>query len=43
MLKILIVEDEEAISDLIRIHLTRAGYVCEQAFEGKEGADKICS
>lgn len=43
MLKILIVEDEEAISDLIRIHLTRAGYVCEQAFDGKEGADKICS
>ena len=42
-MKILIVEDEEAISDLIRIHLTRAGYVCEQAFDGKEGADKICS
>ena len=43
MLKILIVEDEEAISDLIRMHLTREGYVCEQAFDGKEGADKICS
>ena len=43
MLRILIVEDEEAISDLIRMHLTRAGYVCEQAFDGKEGADKICS
>ena len=43
MLKILIVEDEEAICDLIRMHLTRAGYVCEQAFDGKEGADKICS
>ena len=43
MLKILIVEDEEAISDLIRMHLTRAGYVFEQAFDGKEGADKICS
>ena len=43
MIKILIVEDEEAISDLIRMHLTRAGYVCEQAFDGKEGADKICS
>lgn len=43
MLKILIVEDEEAISDLIRMHLTRAGYACEQAFDGKEGADKICS
>lgn len=42
MLKILIVEDEEAISDLIRMHLTRAGYACEQAFDGKEGADKIC-
>lgn len=43
MLKILIVEDEEAISDLIRMHLTRTGYACEQAFDGKEGADKICS
>lgn len=43
MLKILIVEDEEAISDLIRMHLTRAGYSCDQAFDGKTGADKICS
>lgn len=41
MIKILIVEDEEAISDLIRMHLTRAGYVCEQAFDGKEAADHI--
>ena len=41
MIKILIVEDEEAISDLIRIHLTRAGYICEQAFDGKEAADHI--
>ena len=41
MIKILIVEDEEAISDLIRMHLIRAGYVCEQAFDGKEAADHI--
>ena len=43
MIKILIVEDEEAISDLIRIHLTRAGYICEQAFDGKEAADHIAA
>lgn len=43
MLKILIVEDEEAICDLIRMHLTRAGYSCDQAFDGKTAADKICS
>ncbi len=41
MIRILIVEDEEAISDLIRMHLIRAGYVCEQAFDGKEAADHI--
>ena len=41
MIKILIVEDEEAISDLIRMHLTRAGYGCEQAFDGREAADFI--
>lgn len=43
MITILIVEDEEAISDLIRMHLTRAGYRCEQAFDGKEAADCIAA
>ena len=39
MIKILIVEDEPAISDLIRINLTRAGYDCTTAFDGKKAAD----
>ncbi len=43
MIKILIVEDEESISDLIRMHLSRNGYSCEQAFDGKEAADCIAS
>ena len=34
MTKILIVEDEEAISDLIKMSLTKAGYHCEQAMDG---------
>ena len=41
MLKILIVEDEEPISNLIRMNLGKAGYQCETAFDGEEAADKI--
>lgn len=41
MIKILIVEDEEAISDLIKMSLTKAGYHCEQAMDGLEAADCI--
>lgn len=41
MTKILIVEDEEAISDLIKMSLTKAGYHCEQAMDGLEAADCI--
>lgn len=41
MIKILIVEDEEPISNLIRMSLTKAGYHCEQAFDGESAADAI--
>ena len=41
MLKILIVEDEEAISNLINLNLTAEGYRCTCAYDGKAGADYI--
>ena len=41
MIKILIVEDEEAIANLIRMNLVKAGYQCEIASDGKEAADII--
>ena len=41
MYKILIVEDEKAILDLIKMNLQRVGYQCECASNGKEGADLL--
>lgn len=41
MQKILIVEDEEAISNLIRINLTAEGYHCLCAYDGNSAADYI--
>lgn len=41
MQKILVVEDEAAIADLIKINLTAAGYRCVCASDGKMGADYI--
>ena len=41
MIKILIVEDEEAISDLIRFHLTRCGYECRTCYDGMEAANLL--
>ena len=41
MQKILIVEDEEAISNLMKINLEAEGYRCTCAYDGKEGADEI--
>ncbi len=35
----MIVEDEEAISTLIRLNLARAGYQCETGFDGVEAAN----
>lgn len=39
MIEILIVEDEIAISNLIRLSLTKEGYRCTCAFDGVEAAD----
>lgn len=41
MLRILIVEDEKPIAELIRLSLTGAGYRCEWAGDGLEAADRI--
>lgn len=41
MIKILIVEDEESISNLIKMNLTKARYSCKCAFDGQEAADII--
>lgn len=41
MLKILIVEDEKPISNLIKLSLTNAGYQCECIYDGLAAADKI--
>lgn len=41
MIKILIVEDEAPISNLIRLSLTKEGYRCTCAFDGAEAADYL--
>ncbi len=41
MNKILIVEDEESIANLIRMNLVKAGYQCEIASDGEMAADAI--
>ncbi|MDE5779022.1 MAG: response regulator transcription factor [Lachnospiraceae bacterium] len=41
MNKILIIEDEESIATLIKMNLIKAGYQCDVAFDGAEGADKL--
>ena len=41
MIKILIVEDEKPISNLIYINLRDEGYECSQAYDGREAADLI--
>jgi DNA-binding response OmpR family regulator len=41
MLSILIVEDEQAIANLIYMNLSNEGYRCTCAFDGKHGADLI--
>ena len=35
MNRILIVEDEEPIANLIRMNLVKSGYQCELAFDGE--------
>ena len=41
MIHILIVEDENPISNLIRMSLTKAGYSCSCAFDGAAELDYI--
>jgi len=41
MEKILIVEDEEPINQLVKMNLKLVGYECDQAFDGKEAIEKI--
>ncbi len=43
MIKILIVEDEEPINNLIRMNLAKAGYQCKCAFDGQEAADMMAA
>ncbi len=43
MNKILIVEDEEPIANLIKINLKNAGYYCDVSYNGQDGADKMQS
>lgn len=41
MIRILIVEDEPPISNLIRMSLKRVGYCCEQAYDGMSALERI--
>jgi len=41
--KILIIEDEKSISDIIKFNLTKEGFAAETAFDGQEGLDKALS
>ena len=41
MLQILVVEDEQSISNLIKINLTRAGYACDCAYDGLAAVDTL--
>jgi DNA-binding response OmpR family regulator len=41
MIKILLVEDEKPISNLIMMSLTKAGYACDCAFDGEAALSKI--
>ena len=43
MIKILIVEDEEPIANLIRMNLRKAGYHCSCAGDGNTAADQMAS
>ncbi len=41
MIKILVVDDELPIANLIRMNLTRQGYVCTCAYDGQQAADLL--
>mgnify|MGYP005760474723 FL=1 len=39
-MRILIIEDEKNISNLLKLELTHANYECDQAFDGESGLNK---
>lgn len=41
MIRILLVEDEKPISNLINLSLSKAGYTCDCAFDGEEALKQI--
>ena len=41
MIRILIVEDEAPIANLVKLSLKKAGYLCDCASDGEEAAEKI--
>ena len=41
MIRILIVEDEKPIADLLEMSLTAAGYTCDCRMSGTEAADAV--
>ena len=41
MINILIVEDEKPISDLLRLSLKKAGYICHCVYDGLAAADAV--
>ena len=41
--KVLIIEDERSISDIIKFNLVKEGYAVETAYDGIEGLDKALS
>lgn len=41
MIRILIVEDDEAIANLLRMNLMKSGYECEMAENGEKAADLL--
>ena len=41
MANILIVDDEEAINELVKLNLKLVGHICEQAYDGKEAMELL--
>ena len=41
MIKILVVEDEKPISDLIKLNLRKEGFDCTQVYDGLDAIDLI--
>lgn len=42
-MKLLIIEDEKNMSELLKLELSHSGYDCHQAFDGKDGLEKALS